>query len=109
MKALVCLLLLAGLPYAAAVAEPDIGVTKSVDNPMPAVNEPVEFTVQVSNFGDQTAVNVVIDDTLPPEMEIPAGTAAFTSAGIYDPSTGKWTIGDLDPGANATLVTRSSY
>lgn len=104
MKALVCLLLLAGLPYAAAVAEPDIGVTKSVDIAIPAINEPVEFTVQVSNFGDQTAVNVVIDDTLPPEMEIPAGTAAFTSVGVYDPSTGKWAIGDLAPGANATLV-----
>ena len=104
MKALVCLLLLAGLPYATAVAEPDIGVTKSVNIAIPAINEPVEFTVQVSNFGDQTAVNVVIDDMLPPEMEIPAGTAAFASVGVYDLSVGKWRIGNLDPGANATLV-----
>ncbi len=104
MRTFISLLFLIGLPFAAAVAEPDIEVRKSVNNAFPAVDEPVEFTVQVSNIGDQVAADVVIRDQLPPEMEIPAGTAAFASVGDYDPATGEWVIGNVDAGADATLV-----
>ena len=104
MRTFISLLFLIGLPFAAAVAEPDIEVRKSVNNKFPAADEPVEFTVQVSNIGDQVAADVVVRDQLPPEMEIPAGTAAFASVGDYDPATGEWVIGNIGAGADATLV-----
>ena len=104
MRTFISLVFLIGLPFAAVMAEPDIDVRKSVNNAFPAADEPVEFTVQVSNIGDQVAADVVIRDQLPPEMEIPAGTAAFASMGEYDPATGSWVIGSIDAGADATLV-----
>ncbi len=104
MKTFISLIILVGLPLAVAMAEPDIEVRKSVNKAFPAVDEPVEFTVQVRNIGDETAVDVVIRDRLPAEMEIPVGTAAFASVGDYDPATGAWTIGNMDAGIAATLV-----
>ncbi len=82
---------------------PDIDVRKSVDNAFPMANEPVEFTIQVSNIGNRPAADVMIIDQLPAEMIIPAGTAAFTSVGSYDPVTGEWSVGDLDAGGSAVL------
>lgn len=104
MKTVINIFLLIGLPVAAALAEADIEVQKSVNNEFPMPNEPVEFTVQVSNIGDQAASGVVIIDQLPSEMAIPGGTAAFASTGTYDPVTGEWVVGNLDPGAGAVLV-----
>jgi len=104
MKSLISIIAMIGLPVAAAIAAPDIEVQKSVDNATPMANEPVQFTVQVSNIGDEAAADVVIMDQLPDEMDIPPGTAAFPSVGTYDPVSGEWIIGNLDPGADATLV-----
>ena len=104
MKIFASIVILIALPTAVAIATPDIEVQKSVNNEFPMVNEPVEFTVQVSNIGDQAAASVVIVDQLPAEMVIPAGTAAFPSIGTFDPVTGEWAIGDLDPGVGAVLV-----
>ena len=104
MKIFISITLLIGLSAGVAMATPDIEVQKSVNNAFPMTNEPVEFTVQVSNVGDETAANVVIVDQLPAEMLIPAGTAAFPSVGVYGPASGEWAIGDLDAGANAMLV-----
>jgi uncharacterized repeat protein (TIGR01451 family) len=104
MKTVISILLLIGLPVGVAMGEVDIEVQKSVNNEFPMPNEPVEFTVQADNLGDQAASGVVIIDQLPSEMMIPAGTAAFTSIGTYDPATGEWVIGDLNPGAGAVLI-----
>ncbi len=104
MKIFSSIVLLIGLPAAVAMATPDIEVQKSVNNAFPMANEPVEFTVHISNVGDETAADVVIVDQLPAEMLIPVGTAAFSSIGSYDPATGEWSIGNLDAGVNAELV-----
>lgn len=104
MNTLFKIIILAGLPVALAIAAPDIEVRKSVNNEFPIANEPVEFTVQIGNIGDEAATGVIIVDQLPPEMVVPAGTAAFPSVGTYDPATGEWAIGDLDSGAEAVLV-----
>jgi len=104
MRTLTSIVVLLVLPGMAAVAAPDIEVQKSVNNEFPIVNEPVEFTVQVSNIGDELATDVIVIDQLPVEMGIPAGTAAFTSVGSYDPASGEWTIGDLDAGEGAVLA-----
>lgn len=104
MKTVTILSVLALAPLALAQSGPDIDVQKSVNNTSPAANEPVEFTVVVSNTGDQAAADVVVIDQLPDEMQMPGGTAAFVSVGDYDEETGRWTIGELLPGAQATLV-----
>ncbi len=85
-------------------AAADIDVQKTVDNAFPMADEPVEFTIDVRNIGDETAAGVVVVDQLPPELSIPDGTAAFTSIGDYDPDTGEWTVGDLDAGAAAVMT-----
>ncbi|MDH3747396.1 MAG: DUF11 domain-containing protein [Gammaproteobacteria bacterium] len=85
-------------------AVPDVNVQKSVNNLYPMANEPVEFTVEVSNVGIGTASDLIVVDQLPVEMSIPSGTAPFTSVGSYDPATGEWAIGDLDVGVEAVLV-----
>jgi uncharacterized repeat protein (TIGR01451 family) len=82
----------------------DIDVQKTVNNAFPAANEPVEFTVQVDNIGGSVAADVLIIDQLPPEMIIPAGTAAFASVGNYDPATGEWLVGEMAIGGSAVLT-----
>ena len=104
MKTLTSIVFLFALPAMTAVAAPDIEVQKSTNNEFPIANEPVEFTVQVRNVGDALATDVIVIDQLPAEMGIPAGTAAFTSVGSYDPASGEWVIGDLDAGQGAVLV-----
>jgi uncharacterized repeat protein (TIGR01451 family) len=75
-----------------------VEVTKSVDNPLPdAPMQTIEFTIQATGIGDTTAGNVILQEILPPELSIPEGMAAFTSAGVYDPDSGEWRIGDLEP------------
>ncbi len=107
MKIFTSIVLVIGLPAAVAMAAPDIDVQKSVSNAFPMANEPVEFTVQVTNVGDETAADVVIVDQLPAEMLIPDGTAAFPSIGSYDPATGEWSVGNLDAGVSVELVVQA--
>jgi len=98
--------LLPGLVLAApsAHAAPDVAVVKTVDNPAPVGNEPVEFTIQVTNVGDETAHEVVVSEQLPSELAIPPGMAAFPSIGSFDAATGEWTVGELAAGDTATLI-----
>ena len=64
--------------------EPGLSITSSLSNPYPAVNEPVELTIVVSNAGPQVA--------------------PFLSQGDYSPSTGLWRVDSLAESQSATLV-----
>ena len=84
----------------------DVSVLKSVDNPTPSgLQQTVEFTVEVRNTGDVPANDVVVEDKLPPELSIPEGMAAFTSRGYYDASSGRWEVGELEPGLPPEILT----
>ncbi len=75
----------------------DLSVEKRVDNPAPdGPQRAVEFTVSIANKGPGPVTDVVVVDRLPPELSIPEGMAAYTSAGYYDPDSGRWAVGDLD-------------
>lgn len=75
----------------------DLVVEKTVDDPAPAgAQRAVEFTVSVVNKGPGPVKDVVVIDKLPVELAIPEGMAAYTSAGYYDPDSGRWEVGDLD-------------
>ena len=76
----------------------------SVDVPVPAPGQPVQFSVTVSNVGSNSAAGVVVMDKLPAELAIPVGMAAFVSAGSYEPTTGTWSVGDLARAASAVLI-----
>lgn len=99
-----CLPALVVLWHTGVLAAADISVEKSVNDPtlMPAAA--VEFTVTVRNHGPDATNAAQVTDRLPPGLEIPAGTAAFTSQGFYDPATGRWLVDNLAAGASAVLV-----
>ena len=85
-------------------AAPDIALQMIVDTAVPTVGQPVQFTITASNVGVVVASGVQVTNTLPAELKIPAGMAAFPSTGTYDAATGVWSIGALSAGASATLV-----
>jgi uncharacterized repeat protein (TIGR01451 family) len=87
-----------------AWAAPDLALQMTVDTPVPAPLQTVEFTLTLRNAGPDVATDVVVNDRLPPELAIPTGLAAFPSVGTYDAATGLWTVGTLNPGASAQLV-----
>ncbi|MCJ7557758.1 MAG: DUF11 domain-containing protein, partial [Gammaproteobacteria bacterium] len=91
-------------PAILAQAAPDLSVTKTVDNPQPGVGQPVAFTVELTNVGPDPALSAQVLDLLPTGTAIPDGAAAFPSVGTYDPVTGVWTVGGMDPAQVATLV-----
>jgi uncharacterized repeat protein (TIGR01451 family) len=82
----------------------DLAMSKTVDNPSPAPDNPVEFTVTVTNDDSYTAVETVVTDRLPLGLSIPAGMTPFTSQGLYSPTSGIWQVGDIPPGGQAVLT-----
>jgi uncharacterized repeat protein (TIGR01451 family) len=85
-------------------AAPDIALQMTVDPAVPTPGQPVQFTITASNVGVDAANGVQVTDRLPEELAIPAGMAAFPSAGTYDAASGVWSVESLDAGASATLV-----
>ncbi len=80
----------------------DLAVTKTVDDPAPAVGSNVTFTVTATNNGPAPALAVVVSDPLPaPGYTLVSGTP---SVGTYDSGTGAWTVGTLANGGTATLT-----
>lgn len=86
----------------AAVTPPavDLSVLKSVSNSAPNIGQNVTFTVTVSNAGPNNATNVTLADQLPAGLTFVSSTP---SQGTYDSTSGVWTVGTINTGANATL------
>ncbi|MHC0440176.1 Ig-like domain-containing protein, partial [Flavobacterium sp. 3-210] len=78
----------------------DLGITKTVDNATPCIGTNVEFTVKVSNLGGNNVSGVSVNDLLPSGYTYVSSTS---SVGIYDSSTGTWSIGDVDAQTSVTL------
>ncbi|MCD4532489.1 DUF11 domain-containing protein [Nocardioides sp. cx-169] len=72
----------------------DIAVTKTVDDATPALGGTVTFTVGLRNLGPDPADDVTVDDVLPAGLTYLSSTA---SLGTYDPDTGVWDVGTLEP------------
>ena len=70
----------------------DVQVVKTVDRTAPALNDPVTFTITVTNNGPGEATNVRVRDQLPAAF---AYVTSAASQGIYIPETGIWTVGGL--------------
>lgn len=79
----------------------DLVITKSVNNPLPRVNQEIVYTIAVVNNGPSAAGYVEAIDLLP------AGVAYITSSvtkGSYNALSGIWSIGALAPGESVTLT-----
>jgi uncharacterized repeat protein (TIGR01451 family) len=79
----------------------DLAVTKTVDNPTPNLGSTVTFIISVNNHGPDTATNVRVKDLLPAGLTL---VSANPSQGTYNPTTGIWAVGTVDPSVAQTLT-----
>ncbi|SCG85868.1 Conserved repeat domain protein [Methanobacterium congolense] len=75
----------------------DLAVNKTVNNKKPPVNDKIVYTITVTNNGPDNATDVFVKDLLP------KGLKFISADGRYNPSTGLWSIGDLQSGETAVL------
>jgi uncharacterized repeat protein (TIGR01451 family) len=87
-------------PLVIVATAADIGVTKTVSNPTPAVGTNVTFTITATNHGPNDATGVQVTDPVPAGLTF---VSAIASQGTYTSSTGLWNIGALVNGASVTL------
>jgi uncharacterized repeat protein (TIGR01451 family) len=85
-------------------------VDKTVDNKTPTgLDQTVEFTVTVTNTGSEIQEYVRVEDKLPPELTFPVVMIPSTDKGRCDAKTGMWLLGDMEPGASASLSLPTIY
>jgi len=87
-----------------ALAAADLAVTKTVDNPRPAAGSGVEFSVEITNLGPESAGDILLTDPLPAGLAVTPGMSSFVSQGAYDDTSGLWQVGELLSGRNAVMT-----
>ncbi|MGH2664924.1 gliding motility-associated C-terminal domain-containing protein, partial [Flavobacterium sp.] len=81
------------------VAQANLSVVKTVNNPAPNVGGTVIFTITAGNAGPSAATGVSVNDVLPAGYTF---VSATPSVGTW--TAPNWTIGNLANGASATLT-----
>jgi uncharacterized repeat protein (TIGR01451 family) len=61
----------------------------------------IVYTITVTNSGPDTATGVQVTDALPSRLSL---VSAEASQGAFTVATGVWNVGELEPGASATLA-----
>jgi uncharacterized repeat protein (TIGR01451 family) len=79
----------------------DLSVTKGVDDPTPALNTNVAFTIRVLNAGPDAATGIALRDALPAGLEF---VFATPTQGTYSNTTGIWNVGTINSSSDATLT-----
>lgn len=79
----------------------DIGVSKTVNDHLPDINEVITYVVTVTNFGPDSATSLVVTDRVPVGVTF---SNASASKGAYNPTTGLWNIGAMASGEAASLT-----
>src|SRR5262249_35700527 len=87
-----------------AAQQADLQVSKSVSNPTPNVGDVITYTITLANNGPDPATTVTVNDLLPADVSFVSSSA---SAGIYDHTTGVWTVGTVNIGAPQTLTIKA--
>ncbi len=78
--------------------DPEIVISKTVDNSSVLEGDNVTFTITVEHLGIDPVTNLVINDVLPPELSFVSGTPSFGAWSAPD-----WTIGNMFSGEVHTL------
>ena len=72
----------------------DLAISKTVNEVEPIVGDEVIFTIEISNIGNVTATNIVVDEVIPCGYTF---VSAIATAGSYSDFDGEWTITQLNP------------
>jgi adhesin/invasin len=84
-----------------AVGSADLEVEVEVSDDSPVLGGEVVYELTVRNQGPDDASGVALTHLLPPRLELVSATA---TQGTYTPTSGVWSVGSLDEGAEATLT-----
>ena len=79
----------------------DIAINKEVDKTDVPMGSEVIFTITAENLGNLTATNVEVQDVLPKGYSLNGFTV---SSGVYNSTTGIWTIPLVNVGSSQTLT-----
>ena len=85
----------------------DLAITKTVVNPQAGpyrMGQDITYSVKVKSNGNAVFTNVVVEDLLPPNLEMPK--TIYTQTGLVDKTTGRvtWTIASLPAGQEVELT-----
>ena len=83
-----------------SVAEVDIGLSKSINNPAPSIGETIIYTLTATNSGPSDATGVQVGESLP-FLEV---TFQSASTPDYNPTNAQWTIGDIPAGSSTSMT-----
>lgn len=78
----------------------DLGIVKTAESLTPWIGSTLEFSVTVTNSGENVATNCMAIDVLNSGYTYLSYTATM---GTYNPVSGAWLIGTLLPGEHASL------
>ena len=81
----------------------DLEVIKTVNNSTPTKGDTIIWNITVINHGPDAAIEAFVADVLPDGLIYQSDD----SEGDYNPVSGIWFIGDLQNGANATLLIKT--
>ena len=87
-----------------AVVSADVSVVKTAITKQVRPGDTVVYTIVVSNAGPSDAQNVVLTDTIPPEIISPE--FSINGGLTFNPWTGSLDIGTLPAGASRTIIIR---
>ncbi|MEO9966581.1 MAG: hypothetical protein ABJF11_12365 [Reichenbachiella sp.] len=80
----------------------DVSMSLVVDNSEPAIDDPININLSVSNAGPNTATGIEVSIPLPSGYTYIGDDAESSTS--YSESTGTWTIPSLDNGSSADLA-----
>lgn len=82
------------------ISDVDLELNKTVDKTEVAPGQTVNYTLTIRNTSNTDAADVVVNDKLPVRLEY----VSDDSSGLYDASSGDWTVGKVPANSSRSLV-----